>query len=145
MNAPAARSPYRRFLPLFTALMAVLLLSACPKDESTPTTTTPPSTRYIGLWRLMLVGDPADPGFDMRINAAGTFQLYVARTTTLKAEGVYTVDDERNLTGTWQSTTTSLHGRMTFALTTDDSADFYFIEDKPEGVKTVLYRGNRVP
>lgn len=143
MNVHARRPLYRWCLTVFPALV-LLLLSACSGGGDSPAAPTP-VTKYIGLWRLFVVGDPADPGFDLKINEGGTFQLFTATTTTMRADGTYIVVDERNLTGSWRSLNTSLTGRMTFLLTSDDSADFNFIEDKPEGVKTVLYRGTRVP
>ena len=126
------------FMLLIT--LVVGLVGGCSSSDSSSSSS---SSKFVGLWRMSLVGDPSDPGFDWRFNAdQTTIVLYNTGSTNAKGSGTCTISGD-SASGTWSVGSPNV-GRFTATMTSDNAMDFNFIEDKYTPAKTFVYVGKRL-
>jgi len=118
--------------------LVVGLIGGCSSSDNSSS-----ASKFVGLWRMSLVGNPSDPGFDWRFNADQTTTvLYNTGSTTAKGSGTCTISGD-NSSGNWSAGGDNV-GRFTATLTSDTTMDFNFIEDKYTPAKTFVYVGTRL-
>jgi hypothetical protein len=126
------------FMLLIT--LVVGLIGGCSGSDDSDSNS---ASKFVGLWRMSLVGDPSDPGFDWRFNAdKTTIVLYETGSTNPKGSGTCAIEGE-SARGTWSVGAPNV-GRFTATLTGDNSMDFNFIEEKYSPAKTFVYVGARL-
>jgi len=123
---------------VFALALAVGVAGGCSSSDSTDS-----ASKFVGLWHLSLASDAADPGFDWRFNAdQATIVLYNTGSTSAKGSGTCTISGD-SAAGAW-TVDASNTGKFTTTLTSDNTLDFSFIEEKYSPAKTFLYVGTRL-
>jgi hypothetical protein len=118
--------------------LVVGLSGGCSSSDSADS-----ASKFVGLWRMSLVGDPADPGLDWRFNADQiSILIYETGSASAKGSGACAISGD-NASGTWSVGSPNV-GRFTATLTSDTTMDFNFIEDKYTPAKTFVYVGKRL-
>ena len=118
--------------------LVVGLVGGCSSSSSSDS-----PSKFVGLWRMSLVSNSSDPGFDWRFNAdEKTTVIYDKGSKNAKGSGTCTISGD-SASGNWSVGSPNV-GRFTATLTGDNTMDFNFIEEKYSPAKTFVYVGTRL-